>query len=78
MRVHQLLAFLALPLLVAAGGHKHGEDMGLLNAALGVHGYPDCVQPLPPGDDIEANQLSLVCSQRGAATAQKIACVGDR
>jgi len=77
MRDLLILALLALP-LAAAGGHKHGEQMGPLNTALGVHGYPDCVQPLPPVDDIEANQNSLICSQRGAATARKIACVGDR
>ena len=62
----------------AAAAHKHrdGTDMGPLNPVLGIHGYPDCVQPAPFGDDVDANQLTMVCKQRGGAPI-KIACVGD-
>ncbi len=59
----------------AAGGHTH--FMGPLNPALGTHGFPDCVQPGPFGDDVEANQMSMRCFQRGGASTIKIGCVGD-
>lgn len=58
--------------------HSH-EGYGPLNPVLGTHGFPDCV-PGPKGvtDDIEANQMNMVCAQKKApATAKKIACVGD-
>ena len=52
--------------------------MGPLNPVLGTHGFPDCVPgPLGVSDDLEANQMNMVCKQRGPATAKKIACVGD-
>ena len=63
-----------------SGGHsKHDlAAMGPINPALGTHGWPDCTQPGPIGDDVEANQFSMVCHQRGKGTAAlKIACVGD-
>jgi lysophospholipase L1-like esterase len=53
--------------------------MGPLNIILGTHGYPDCI-PGPKGvsGDLEANQLNMECAQRkGAATALKVACIGD-
>ena len=70
--------FLTLAATAAASKHTH-TGYGPLNPVLGTHGYPDCV-PGPQGvsSDIEANQFSMVCSQRPApATALKIACVGD-
>jgi len=51
--------------------------MGKLNPELGTHGYPDCVQDGPVSDDIEANQMTMRCMQRGTAGTIKIGCVGD-
>ncbi len=51
--------------------------MGPVNPLLGVHGFPDCENDQPISDDIEVNLQNLVCRQRGAAGALKIACVGD-
>lgn len=61
----------------AGSGHASGDKMGFLNAALGTHGWPDCVQDGPVSDDIAVNQMTMRCSQRGSAAALKIACVGD-
>lgn len=77
-----LLAAVAAALAVNARAHGHHEHMKVMgglavNPELGVHGYPDCEQPNGFGDDVGANQLTLVCKQRGSATALKIACVGD-
>lgn len=63
-----------------SGGHRGAHDnYGPVNPALGAHGYPDCHQPGPFDiNDVEANQFSMVCEQRGKGTAAlKIACVGD-
>jgi len=70
------LASLAM-LAAASAAHMH-TGYGPLNTELGTHGFPDCVQPQPPSDDIEANQFSMVCAQKPApAAALRIACVGD-
>lgn len=77
------LAALAVSLASSAVAHAHGGHMHMMgglavNPELGVHGWPDCVQPNGPSDDVEANQLSMVCHQRGkGTTALKVACVGD-
>ena len=67
---------IASALLASAAARNH-ENMGPLNPALGVHGFPDCVQPGPISSDVEEAQQSMVCSQQGSAAALKIACVGD-
>ena len=82
MRTYALaaLAALALPALAAAGSGHEAHDlaaMGALNAALGTHGFPDCVATGPVSGDLEKDQLSMKCFQRGSATALKIGCVGD-
>lgn len=69
--------FLASALFASAVTARNHDNMGPMNPALGVHGYPDCVQPGPISDDVEENQKSMVCSQQGSAAALKIACVGD-
>ena len=69
----------ALIAATAAAGHGQHEMMGPLNPVLGTHGFPDCV-PGPRGvsGDLEANQMNMQCAQRkGAATALKVACIGD-
>lgn len=71
-------ASLAAAALAHGSGHREGEHMGALNPALGTHGYPDCWQPGSfDVHDIAANQLSMVCGQRGAPGTIKIGCVGD-
>jgi len=69
-------AFALLAAVVA--GH---EDLPI-NRALGVPGFPDCVQPveaLRGGHDVEQAAASLVCAQREKdfATQLSVACVGD-
>ena len=61
----------------AYSAHSH-DGYGELNPILGTHGFPDCV-PGPKGVslDLEANQMNMVCSQKGAAGTIKIGCVGD-
>lgn len=82
MRVILLLAVA----LAATLGHlteKENESLGMkeLNPLLGVHGYPDCVQPSNVDitkQTLEENQMSMVCAQKPATAAQiKVACVGD-
>jgi len=76
-----LLAFSLLTTTLArlSGGHSSHDlfSMGAINAALGTHGYPDCFQPGPISSDIEANQFSMQCVQRGPEAAIKIGCIGD-
>ena len=61
------------------GGHSAHDlhAMGAINPALGTHGYPDCYQPGPISTDIEANQFSMKCVQKGPSAALKIGCIGD-
>jgi len=80
MRSSVLLAALfAARASAGVGGHRaHDQDrMGAVNHNLGAHGYPDCVQPGKVSDDVEVNQFTMKCAQRGAASTIKIACVGD-
>lgn len=74
---------LTMALLAAAvSAHLYANDlagMGAINPALGTHGFPDCYQPGPFNmADIEKNQMTMVCEQRGKGTAAlKIGTVGD-
>ena len=66
---------LAATLVLACSAHD-----GLpINPALGVGGFPDCVQTRPVTDDVAANARSLSCAQRPRDTADQIAigCIGD-
>lgn len=65
-----------LALLGAAAAH---DDDFPINPALGVPGFPDCINPkVGLGKPVEEAAMDLVCSQRAApATAIKIGCVGD-
>jgi hypothetical protein len=49
------------------------------NPELGVPGFPDCSQPGPITDDVNANAHSLVCAQKKRDSADQIAigCIGD-
>ena len=63
---------------VASARHVHSESFTCaVNPALGTHGFPDCYQPGPVSDDLDAMQHSMVCKQRGAAGAIKIGAIGD-
>ena len=70
-------AIAALACAVASATHSH-VGYGPLNPLLGTHGFPDCVAgPEGVSDDIEANQLTMICKQRqGAPSTIKIGCVG--
>ena len=67
-----------LATIASVVSHSH-EGYGPLNPVLGTHGYPDCVPgPLGVSDDLEANQMNMVCAQKKApAAAIRIGCVGD-
>ena len=69
-------SIIAALVVATALAKAHDHDMGPINPVLGTHGYPDCV-PGPEGisDDLERNQMTMRCAQRGAAGALKIACV---
>ena len=64
-------------LLAAAWAH---DDVLPINLALGVPGFPDCVQPVEAAlRGVDENAQSLVCSQRPKdfAAQKTVACVGD-
>jgi hypothetical protein len=67
---------LTMALLAAAvSAHLYANDlagMGAINPALGTHGFPDCYQPGPFNmADIEKNQMTMVCEQRGKVLARR-------
>jgi lysophospholipase L1-like esterase len=71
-----MLRSLALALL---SGHAYGMDLPI-NPALGVPGYPDCVQTGPITGDVEANARTLRCGRPprpGGNSRITIGCVGD-
>ena len=71
------LALAASAAVAASAAHEHGFTCAV-NPELGTHGYPDCYQPAPVTDDLDAMQHSMVCKQRGAGTsAIKIGTIGD-
>jgi len=66
--------------LSGGGGHNSAHElhsMGALNPVLGTHGFPDCYQPGPISSDIEKNQFSMKCVQKGDSATIKIGCIGD-
>ncbi|MGB0501327.1 MAG: hypothetical protein ACPGNP_09075, partial [Acidimicrobiales bacterium] len=49
-----------------------------INHALGVPGFPDCVNPsVALGSHVETAAMELQCGQRGTAGQIKIGTVGD-
>jgi len=63
---------------VASAVHVHSESFTCaVNPELGTHGFPDCYQPGPVTDDLEAMQHSMVCKQRGTADQILIGAIGD-
>ena len=71
------LAVAASAAAAAASAGGHGHFTCSVNPALGTHGFPDCEQPGPVTDDLDAMQMSMVCKQRGSAAAIKIGTIGD-
>ena len=69
-----IVAIIAVVGVSAGSGHSQHdiETMGPLNPLLGTHGWPDCVQDGPISDDIEVNQMTMRCVQRGSAAALKV------
>jgi len=73
-----LRSLIAASAAVAAAAHSHHADTFTcaVNPELGTHGFPDCYQPGPVTDDLDAMQMSMVCKQRGTASQIKIGTIG--
>jgi lysophospholipase L1-like esterase len=68
---------LAAASAAVASAHTHGAFTCAVNPELGTHGFPDCIQPGPVTDDLDAMQHSMVCKQRGTADQILIGTIGD-
>jgi len=71
------LALAASAAAAVATAHTHGAFTCAVNPELGTHGFPDCIQPGPVTDDLDAMQHSMVCKQRGTADQILIGTIGD-